>query len=99
MLAGVLAGRDVDPTRADAEEDRVTAELTEALPDSLRRHGRYTVRAVAGTLWRLGRRVGTMVAEPRVPLPQRLLLRRTRAAAQQWIVANRQVQWDPRRQQ
>lgn len=66
LLAAVLFRRQVDlataagqTTDADgapaAEEDRRTAELTAELTESGAQHGRVTLRAVAATVWRLGR--------------------------------------------
>jgi hypothetical protein len=59
LLAAIMFDRRVDPALASGaptpEEERVTAELTEDLSTSERKHGRLTVRAVGGTLWKLGR--------------------------------------------
>jgi hypothetical protein len=60
LLASVLFQRDVEPALAArpadrAAEDRETAELTEELTESTRKHGRITVRAAGRTLWRFGR--------------------------------------------
>jgi hypothetical protein len=59
LLAAVLFDRKVDRALVTGEptpeEERAAAELTEELAESQRAHGRFTVRAIAGTLWRLGR--------------------------------------------
>lgn len=61
LATGAGRGRDVDradldPRGADRPEvDRQAAELAAPLYRSRRRYGRFTVRAVAGTVWRLGR--------------------------------------------
>ncbi|WP_020664969.1 hypothetical protein [Amycolatopsis benzoatilytica] len=64
LIASVLFERDIDPDlasgvgRAAAEEsaeDSETARLTEELDESRGKHGKATAKAVAGTLWRLGR--------------------------------------------
>lgn len=63
LMAKVLFGRDVDSAlveasqrqEAHAEAQRRSAELTAELTESRGRHGRVTLRAVAGTVWRLGR--------------------------------------------
>ena len=67
LLASVLFDRDVDTVVATAldrgadqgvdqhEVERRSAELTAELAESQRRHGRFTLRAIAGTVWRMGR--------------------------------------------
>jgi hypothetical protein len=65
LLAAVLFKRDVDPVLLESPVlvegsgpetvDAASAELTAQLTESHRRHGRATLRAVAGTVWRLGR--------------------------------------------
>lgn len=59
LLAAVLFDRDVDPVLVEGSPvekvDAASAELTAELNESQRRHGRVTLRAVAGTVWRLGR--------------------------------------------
>lgn len=59
LLAAVLFDRDVDPMLVEGfgpgKVEAASAELTSELDDSHRRHDRATLRAVAGTVWRLGR--------------------------------------------
>jgi hypothetical protein len=63
LLAAVLFQRDVDGVLArpgDHEQDqreaeRRSAELTAELEEAQRKHGRFTVRAIATTVWRMGR--------------------------------------------
>jgi hypothetical protein len=63
LLAHVLLNREVDAAltaRARAEQpngevEQQAAELTAELDESDRKHGRPTLRAIAGTVWRLGR--------------------------------------------
>lgn len=63
LIAWVLFERDVDPVLAagkhaehDAEaEDEETAQLTEELSESSKKHGKITPKATARTLWRLGK--------------------------------------------
>ncbi|MEV6897207.1 hypothetical protein [Amycolatopsis sp. NPDC051372] len=61
LIASVLFERDLDPVLAagkpadESAEDSAAARLTEELTESERAHGKVTVKAVAGTLWRLGR--------------------------------------------
>ncbi|MBA0125385.1 hypothetical protein H0B56_07505 [Haloechinothrix sp. YIM 98757] len=63
LLAWVLFGRSVphelaagtDPAHDQAGEDANTADLTEELRGAQRDRGRVTLKAVAVTLWRLGR--------------------------------------------
>lgn len=97
LLAAVLFDRDVDPAPTGQYEDRRTAELTSELTESARRHGRYTVKSVADTMWRLGRSLGTTRGRSWGALGERLVLSRLRKRAQRWILTNRQIRWDPRR--
>lgn len=63
LLAWVLFERDIDPATAAGKdgdcdtwaEDARTAELTEELSNSTKKHGRASVKAAGRTLWRLGR--------------------------------------------
>ncbi|HET8643611.1 MAG TPA: hypothetical protein VFM37_16865 [Pseudonocardiaceae bacterium] len=61
LLAHILLRRDVSAELAarsakrSAEDERKAAELTSRLDVSGRKPGRPTVRAIAGTVWRLGR--------------------------------------------
>jgi len=63
LLAHVLLRRDVSAELAarsarrstQGEDERKAAEMTAALDVSGRKSGRPTVRAIAGTIWRLGR--------------------------------------------
>jgi hypothetical protein len=64
LLASVLFGRTVDaalgqrPDQPDPHQqdvDERSAELTAELAESQRTHGRFTLRAIAGTVWRMGR--------------------------------------------
>lgn len=61
LLAAVLFGRNVDAALAEVVQEQKSearhrgAELTAELAESRGRHGRVTLRAVAGTVWRLGR--------------------------------------------
>ncbi|WP_326565987.1 hypothetical protein VSH64_29460 [Amycolatopsis rhabdoformis] len=61
LIASVLFDRDITPALAagkpadESAEDSAAARLTEELTESERAHGKVTVKAVAGTLWRLGR--------------------------------------------
>lgn len=63
LLAAVLFDRDVEPVLLEGSvlaegppvEKVDAAELTAGLSTAQRRHGRVTLRAVAGTVWRLGR--------------------------------------------
>jgi hypothetical protein len=63
LIAWVLFERDIDPDLAagkhpdhdDAAEADEAAKLTEELTESEKKHGKATVKAAAGTLWRLGR--------------------------------------------
>lgn len=84
MLAEVLFGRRIEPgvlaARSDADSvaaDATSAELTEELDTAQRTHGRATLRALAGTVWRLGRTLWSLGDElekrPRGRLPHRLL--------------------------
>jgi hypothetical protein len=81
LIAWVLFERDIDPALAagqdSAAEERETAKLTEELSESKRRHGKVTVKAAAGTLWRLGRALigiaGELEKRPRGSLVHRAL--------------------------
>ena len=59
LLAAVLFDRDVAPVLVQGsvpeKVDAASAELTSELNEAQRRHGRVTLGAVAGTVWRLGR--------------------------------------------
>jgi hypothetical protein len=63
LLAWVLFDRDIDPVKAagsrtehdESAEDDQTAKLTEELADSEKKHGKITLKATIGTVWRLGR--------------------------------------------
>ncbi|MET9001316.1 hypothetical protein [Amycolatopsis sp. NPDC004169] len=59
LIAWVLFGRDIPPGlaagRDETAEAGATARLTEDLAAAERKHGKATVGAAAGTLWRLGR--------------------------------------------
>jgi hypothetical protein len=63
LIAWVLFDRDIDPANAagsrtghdESVEDDQTAKLTEELADSKKKHGKITLTASIGTLWRLGR--------------------------------------------
>lgn len=63
LLARVLFDRDVESALAEAagreetqgDAQRRSAELTAELSESRGRHGRVTLRAAAGTVWKLGR--------------------------------------------
>ncbi|MDQ3404804.1 MAG: hypothetical protein M3548_15680 [Actinomycetota bacterium] len=63
LIAKILFDRDIDPElaagRGDhltaAQEDAATAELTEDLTESSKKHGKITLKAAARTLWRFGR--------------------------------------------
>lgn len=55
LLAAVLFDRNLSVAAAPADAGRRAAELADPLHRSRRRHGRFTVRAVAATVWRLGR--------------------------------------------
>ncbi|MGW4486946.1 hypothetical protein ACWEOE_24250 [Amycolatopsis sp. NPDC004368] len=61
LIAAVLFEREIDAALAagkpadESAEDSEAARLTEELTESERAHGKVTVRAAAGTLWRLGR--------------------------------------------
>ena len=71
LVAWVLFGRDVDPEVAagrhaahdETAEDTETAELTEELSESKRKHGKPTLKASARTLWRLGRSLLSITGE------------------------------------
>jgi hypothetical protein len=63
LIAWVLFERDIDPALAAGKPDEIdeaaeadeAAKLTEELTESEKKHGKVTVKAAAGTLWRLGR--------------------------------------------
>jgi len=62
LLASVLFQRDVDAAlragrdgAGEASTEQRTAELTQELDQAQRKHGRFTLRAIASTVWRLGR--------------------------------------------
>jgi len=73
LIAWVLFDRDVDPVLAagpvvekrahDAAEDAATEQLTEELTESKKKHGKITLKAAVGTLWRLGRSLLGIVEE------------------------------------
>ncbi|MGW5055084.1 hypothetical protein [Actinokineospora sp. NPDC004072] len=71
MIAHVLFDRDIAPDLAagigdhltDAEEDAATAALVEDLDTSTSKHGRVTLKAAAGTLWRFGRTLHALGSE------------------------------------
>ncbi|MFF0145357.1 hypothetical protein ATK36_4647 [Amycolatopsis sulphurea] len=71
LIASVLFERDIDPRLAAGEhaghdesaEDSAAAKLTEELDQSRRAHGKVTVKAVAGTLWRFGRSLWGIAGE------------------------------------
>ncbi|HKN52563.1 MAG TPA: hypothetical protein VJX66_08685 [Amycolatopsis sp.] len=81
LIAWVLFERDIDPALAaghDLEaEEREAAKLTEELTESERKHGKVTLKAAAGTLWRLGRALlgitGELEKRPRGRLVHRAL--------------------------
>ncbi|MDT7799716.1 MAG: hypothetical protein QOI78_3149, partial [Actinomycetota bacterium] len=63
LIAAVLFERDIDaelaagrhPEHDEAAEAEEAARLTEELTASEKKHGKATIKAAAGTLWRLGR--------------------------------------------
>jgi hypothetical protein len=63
LIAWVLFDRDIDPVIAagkhgaasSSAEDVATEQLTEELAESKKKHGKFTLKAAVGTLWRLGR--------------------------------------------
>jgi hypothetical protein len=71
LIAWVLFDRDVDPAIAAGmdevsekdTENAETAHLTEELDESKRKHGKVTLKASVGTLWRLGRSLLGIVEE------------------------------------
>ncbi|MFI7115607.1 hypothetical protein [Amycolatopsis sp. NPDC049868] len=71
LIAWVLFERDIDPAIAagkhaeydKAAEDDEAAKLTEELDDAKKKHGKITLKAAAGTLWRLGRGLLGIVEE------------------------------------
>lgn len=71
LIAWVLFERDIDPVIAagkhtehdEAAEDDEAAKLTEELDESKKKHGKITLKASAGTLWRLGRALLGIVEE------------------------------------
>ncbi|WP_086852790.1 hypothetical protein [Amycolatopsis kentuckyensis] len=81
LIAWVLFGRDVPAGLAaghdEAAEAGAAARLTEDLAASERKHGKATVGAAAGTLWRLGRSLRELTEElekrPRGRLLQRAI--------------------------
>jgi len=83
LIAWVLFERDIDPalaagTKADeAAEADEAAKLTEELAESEKKHGKVTLKAAAGTLWRLGRALlgitGELEKRPRGNLFHRAL--------------------------
>jgi hypothetical protein len=71
LIAWVLFERDIDPVIAagkhsehdEAAEDDEAAKLTEELAESKKKYGKITLKASAGTLWRLGRALLSIVDE------------------------------------
>ncbi|MDQ7808510.1 hypothetical protein Q5425_32650 [Amycolatopsis sp. A133] len=67
LIASVLFGRDIPPGLAAGHDEAAEAvaadRLTEDLAASERKHGKATVNAAAGTLWRLGRSLGEITGE------------------------------------
>ncbi|MEV6827258.1 hypothetical protein [Amycolatopsis sp. NPDC051102] len=67
LIASVLFGRDIAPALAaghdDAAEAAAAARLTEDLTAAERHHGKATIGAAAGTLWRLGRSLRELTEE------------------------------------
>jgi hypothetical protein len=71
LIAWVLFDRDLDPTLAAGArelsekdtENAETARLTEELAESEKKHGKITLKASVGTLWRLGRSLLGIVEE------------------------------------
>jgi hypothetical protein len=72
LIAWVLFDRDIDPAIAAGEhaghedaaaENVATGQLTEELAESKRKHGKITLKASVGTLWRLGRSLLGIVEE------------------------------------
>ncbi len=80
LIAWVLFERDIDPALAagkTADEADEAAKLTEELSESEKKHGKVTLKAAAGTLWRLGRALlgitGELEKRPRGNLLHRAL--------------------------
>jgi hypothetical protein len=85
LIAWVLFERDIDPaiaagkhaTHDESAEAAEAAKLTEELAESEKKHGKITLKASAGTLWRLGRSllgiVGELEKRPRGSLFHRAL--------------------------
>ena len=69
LIAWVLFERDIDPALAEGKKSDEAAEadeaakLTEELSESEKKHGKVTLKAAAGTLWRLGRALLGIVEE------------------------------------
>jgi hypothetical protein len=68
LIAWALFERDIDPAIAagsheQSAEDAETARLTEELAESEHKHGKITLKASVGTLWRLGRSLLGIVEE------------------------------------
>jgi hypothetical protein len=71
LIAWVLFDRDIDPAVAarkhsahdESDEDDETAKLTEEITESKKKHGKITLKASLGTLWRLGRSLLGIVDE------------------------------------
>jgi hypothetical protein len=74
LIAWVLFEREVDPAlaagkhvtqdaAAESAEDAATEQLTEEMTESKKKHGKITVKAAVGTLWRLGRSLLGIVEE------------------------------------
>jgi hypothetical protein len=74
LVAWVLFDRDIDPAIAAGKhaardesavsaENAATEQLTEELAESKKKHGRITLKASVGTLWRLGRSLLGIVEE------------------------------------
>jgi hypothetical protein len=85
LIAWVLFERDIDadiaagrhPEHDEAAEAEEAAKLTEELTASEKKHGKATIKAAAGTLWRLGRGLlaitGELEKRPRGNLLHRAL--------------------------
>jgi len=85
LIASVLFERDIDadlaagrhPEHDEAAEAEEAARLTEELTASEKKHGKATIKAAAGTLWRLGRGLlaitGELEKRPRGNLVHRAL--------------------------
>jgi hypothetical protein len=74
LIAWVLFDRDIDPViaagkhashdaTASSAEDVATGQLTEELAEAEKKHGKITLKAAVGTLWRLGRSLLGIVGE------------------------------------